>query len=986
MFKKHTFSGGTPKTIRRTSRRIATGVAWVCAVLLGTTVAHGQISPAGSIRGIVRDQQGAVLPGAAVTATSADAPTARTTVSDERGAFRLLELSPGLYTLTASLAGFATRELRRIEIRAGLNLELDLTLVVGLAETVYVRREVPLLEASTATQAVNISGELQQRLPLGRSRRWSDSLQLVPGIMTVPSATLLANYFYLHGADSSSNVTQLDGLNVVPTMGTAGSWHLNINPDLVEDIQVKTAGVDASSPLGLGAVINIASRSGTNTFSGTSTLTWQPKRWNDVNAPGTTAELRQTQLDLSGGGPLLTGRAWWFAAYRVQRADAGIPRTPEELEALRALIPGYEAYDRGTAVDMVYAKPTVQLGPKHLLSIQAQHDASAYQSGGPYDETPSEVLYGGPAAGARVASTWTSSWLTRVAISWNGKRTDQAEPDLADRPNQWVYRDVFPSAGRLVGAGPLAILGAPTSLWTESANQRLGITADATYHHPSLFGSHDVQFGVSWEPLVRYVSRVHYVNGGRSREEAVLADPDDVRSAVIPFFRLTTGMANRTSADRAGRDVGLYVQDTWRPIERVTATLGVRLDAIRQEDRYCLEVGLAEPKCVIQSSFEVGPRLGLNYLLTKDGRTRLSASWGRVHESLIKTSASITSSDPGRREEYDTNLDGTFETVFETPAQVDLVGHQRVASDWHQPYVNEWTLSLSRQLSAGFVLTASALQREYRHRGTYIDTNAVYEDGLFTGYRNEDFNEVFTLTNNRWNWPVTTSLELVVTRQTAALQMLASYARQWRHIAGDWQPGDPAAFIQPEAFPNNRGIGSTGLFTFPTLDAIDSLSGRNMTDGANRWQDHAIHLGVSWNAPFGILAGGTYTWQSGYWSGPIVTRIDAPDPHLGPPTVALSNGRVVENPLATTIRFAHPTRGEGQLRTPQYHALSLRAGRSFEIGAVRLDAFVDLLNATNAGEQLFFAGGANQLYSPTYAGLTSRQPPRAAQVTLRVGL
>ncbi|MGH9162640.1 MAG: hypothetical protein ACRD2X_21945, partial [Vicinamibacteraceae bacterium] len=222
-------------------------------------------------------------------------------------------------------------------------------------------------------------------------------------------------------------------------------------------------------------------------------------------------------------------------------------------------------------------------------------------------------------------------------------------------------------------------------------------------------------------------------------------------------------------------------------------------------------------------------------------------------------------------------------------------------------------------------------------------------------------------------------------RQTAAFQMLASYARQWRHIAGGWQPSDPAAFIQPDAFPNDRGIGSTGLFTFPTRDALDSLSGSSMIDGDNRWQDHAVHVGLSWNAPFGILAGGTYTWQSGYWSGPIVTRIDAPDPRFGAPTVELSNGRVVENPLATTIRFAHPTRGEGQLRTPQYHAVSLRAGRSFELGTVRLDAFVDVLNVTNAGEQLFFASGANQFYSPTFGGLTSRQPPRSAQVTLRVG-
>ena len=57
---------------------------------------------------------------------------------------------------------------------------------------------------------------------------------------------------------------------------------------------------------------------------------------------------------------------------------------------------------------------------------------------------------------------------------------------------------------------------------------------------------------------------------------------------------------------------------------------------------------------------------------------------------------------------------------------------------------------------------------------------------------------------------------------------------------------------------------------------------------------------------------GSYTLQKGRWSGPIPTGSLRPDPQFGPPTVTLSNGRVVSNPLATTLRFAFPTRSEGQ--------------------------------------------------------------------------
>jgi hypothetical protein len=209
--------------------------------------------------------------------------------------------------------------------------------------------------------------------------------------------------------------------------------------------------------------------------------------------------------------------------------------------------------------------------------------------------------------------------------------------------------------------------------------------------------------------------------------------------------------------------------------------------------------------------------------------------------------------------------------------------------------------------------------------------------------------------------------------------------RQWRHIDGTWQPHDPASFIQPDAFANDRGIGSSTGTASATTDA-NSLSGVHMTQpltASAQWQDHVARAAAAVDARWGILISTNYTFQSGTWSGPIVTRVASPDPAFGPPTIRLSNGRVVSNPLATVIRFAYPDRGDGQLRTPVLHVLNVRAGRRFTVRRLKIDASLDVFNVINHGADLGFEFMANQTYNPLYGQTVDRQLPRSAQIVLR---
>ena len=128
-------------------RRVCAGLLLVALIAVE---AFAQATE-GSLRGYIRDEQGAPMPGVTVTAKSTSVPRPLVAVTDETGAYRLLNVAPGDYVISAELPGFSTSIRENVSVRAGLNLAIDFTLTVGaLAESVKVTADNPLLEASGA--------------------------------------------------------------------------------------------------------------------------------------------------------------------------------------------------------------------------------------------------------------------------------------------------------------------------------------------------------------------------------------------------------------------------------------------------------------------------------------------------------------------------------------------------------------------------------------------------------------------------------------------------------------------------------------------------------------------------------------------------------------------------------------------------------------------------------------------------------------------
>jgi Carboxypeptidase regulatory-like domain/TonB dependent receptor-like, beta-barrel len=951
----------------------------LCVASTGWAQASGD----GTIRGIVKDSQGGVLPGVTMTATSPSLPKAVIAVSTSDGSYRLLNLPPGEYTITADLAGFAKQARPGVVVRSGLNLAVDVVMTVGtLSETVQVVGDSPMLEVSKPVQAVNISGELQRALPMSSRKDFTDFLEVTPGVTARTFDQGSGGQVYmLRGSEIENHVVQVDGADMGSFRQGWAGLYTGLSSDAIDDTQVKTGGVDAAAPLGVGVVINVATPSGTNQFKGAASASYQAKGWsgNNAAAGGKSAYTKIFQPDLSLGGPIRKDKVFFFGSFRYADREIGISRTPAQLAGLAA-DPQFTAFANGGKSEYYYVKVTAQLSQNHQAYVFYQRDFNPELSAFPTESRPFNITaFGGNGIGARVSSVWATNVTTKVLVSYNDKSINGTfaafEGSTFEGPVQQIYTSSFISAGRQTGQG---ILATTNSNLTAAPTSKITTQADITYFKQGWVGSHELQAGVFAQPRLSNENQTRYANRGNPQgEDLALLDPNNPTGGAVVFRRRVYDQAAIVTSSRLARDYAFYLQDSWKPTSRLTVSAGLRVDKIIVEDRVFDQE--------VQNSWEIGPRFGGTYVLTADTKNVVRANWGRVSDLPQPGYLPTAGGNPvGFTDFFDNNLDGVFETSFPSPPVTPANSDQVVDPDYHMPFVDEWIVGYRRQLPGQVSVDASFVHRDYRDRPARVEMNRIIDGVVFKGYQNEAQNDIFFVTNNEWNTQVYNGLELTMAKRSSALNLIAGYTRGWQHLDGTWVPGDPASYIQPDAFPNDKGIGTI------RGNETNSLSGTGDTRSPS-WQKHAFRTGAAFNGPWNMLLATNVTVLSGPYSGPIVTRIGAADPRFGPSTVTLSNGRVVSNPLATTIRFAFPTRGEGQIKAPNLILWNIRVGRDFVFGARRLSVGFDVINVTNRAADQQFQGGGNQLYNTTNYAIApdgsfrgqTRQAPRSGALSIR---
>jgi len=322
-------------------RRSALSLIFVALIAFSATAQSNYAS----LRGAVTDPQHLPVPGAKVRITSTLTGATRDVTTDAVGLYVAGGLQPGGYQVEIDKSGFATAR-QSLQLEVGQKATLDVFLSVGpLAQSVNVSISGELLRTADATVGAVVDRNSVQQLPLN-GRQLIDLVATVPGAhVSMGAQQGNVNPLYwrpgqfsavsIAGARPNANYFLLDGAtNTDPTFNTQ---NLNPNPDMVQEFQVQVGSYSADMGGAGGGQINIATRSGTNSFHGTA---YEFLRNGSMDAftfgsMGMTKHLVQNNFGAAVGGPIYK-RTFFFVNYEALRRSAADPMTetvPTEEEA-----------------------------------------------------------------------------------------------------------------------------------------------------------------------------------------------------------------------------------------------------------------------------------------------------------------------------------------------------------------------------------------------------------------------------------------------------------------------------------------------------------------------------------------------------------------------------------------------------------------------------------------------------------------------------
>jgi len=379
------------------------------AALLVSLTAWAQSSTTGVIEGRVRDQAGNPVGDATVTGAANRAPSA--TVTDSEGRYTLQNLPPGIYKVRAEANGKASVILDSVVVSINTRTRVDITMVEGQTETVTVTSEAPVVDTKSVTTGGNFKvANFIDQIPVGRNL--AATLTLAPGVESGGGTGKGNNS--ISGSSGLENSYIVDGVNITSTgyggIGTFnnvyGSLGTGVTYDFLEEVQVKTGGIDVEFGQATGGVVNTVVKSGTNDLSGAVGL-YGGAPINEykqadlfvgaVNSQkGSWGDNAQYDLGLSVGGRIVQDKLFYFVAYNpVQgKESAAIQDIPlpsnigqgnpvltpfDPSPQYPAAVAGLQTRQRKS--DNYAAKLTWYATPNHRLELSAFGDPSSGDMG-----------------------------------------------------------------------------------------------------------------------------------------------------------------------------------------------------------------------------------------------------------------------------------------------------------------------------------------------------------------------------------------------------------------------------------------------------------------------------------------------------------------------------------------------------------------------------------------------------------------------------
>jgi len=282
-----------------------------------------------NLQGTVTDAQGAALPGATVTARHAATGSERSTVTDTYGYFQIASLPVGLFRVQVTAPGFQTQVANEVTLQVAKTVVQNFQLKVGgVSEETTVTAEAPVIESTTISVGQVISQRTVQEIPLN-GRHFVDLGLLIPGsvapqqngFLTAPLRGQGSFAFNTAGNREDTVNFMINGINLNDMVQNQITFQPSINT--VSEFKVDNQSLSAEYGRNSGAVVNIATRSGSNEFHGEAFEFYRKENLDARNffnpASQKQSPFKRNQFGANLGGPIVKNKTFFFATYEGLR-------------------------------------------------------------------------------------------------------------------------------------------------------------------------------------------------------------------------------------------------------------------------------------------------------------------------------------------------------------------------------------------------------------------------------------------------------------------------------------------------------------------------------------------------------------------------------------------------------------------------------------------------------------------------------------------
>src|SRR5262245_28173282 len=862
-----------------------------------------------AIAGIVKDPSGAVLPGVTVDVSSPSLiEGSRSTTTDSTGQYRIVDLRPGEYTVTFTLAGFKQVKREGIILPVSFTSTVNADLAVGtIEEAVTVSGVSPLVDVRGSVSQSVMNRQVLDTIPTGKDPFAVG--QLIPGVTTTTpdvggTQIMQQPTLQVHGSSNNDNVFMIYRVQIQHIGFGGNQTGFYFNDGLMNEISYQTSSLSADAPVG-GVQINMIPNDGGNTFHGSAFSTGANGSMQSGNLDSTLTGLgfkAQNRVDtvygINGtlGGPIKRNRVWFFSTFRRWSANNFLGNTFTST--------GAQAIDDQHISDIT-GRFTLQLSQNNKLALH-------------YDRS----------------------------IKWRGHRPNNyITVSLNDPVSDVVQTTQSNYIGEIKWTGTLSRhMLAEAAVFTLPVNYSLSFEPDADPNAVATFDqTRSAMYGVSPREdhntarMFTYAGNLQYVSGSHAIKvgtqvrtgwsQELFTTRGDIIQVIVNNQPNSVRLTNTPSGHKeSGVNGALYAQDSWR-LGRLTLNPGIRYERFTMSipaqsapaGRWIGARDFPAQDGIVNWN-TVSPRLGFAIDLNGDGETAVKGGVSR-YDRL----EGITLVQPLNQRNI------AFQTCPWTDSNTDLFAQEseiafarctgsllptlgKVDPNLKRPHQWEYMVMVQRQIGQKTSVSAGYYGR--RFTDLYTTVNALVPATAYTPA---------TITNPLTNQPMTVYNQDPATRTLVQNQLTTIPDLKQTYNGVEFQVN--TRFTQGNVF-GGLTIGRD----FGDQDSGD-LNNPNVriNNAGNIGFDstYQIRGGFSYRVPYGVQFSGSIREDTGLPQTRVFTVTTTQVPGL---TQVTQNVQVAQR---------------GDNRYPWVNLVDLRLVKVFRSGTYRFEPTLDVFNVFN---------------------------------------